>query len=297
MTDTLCVLCRRRQPEVGRLCAADVDRLARHLDPNNDGQPFDPARPGAPVRPPSIPQLYRALHPGWALDDGADRANEHAISLRDVRTRPDPLGPDDRDHGPRSVLAVLGTWARVVHEQHLDIHGQPDPLPALARPSWIEARLPIPHVGDPARAWRLVRIPRAEPAPDVQAVTALCQWLHARLHWLAAQPWVDELVTDLRALTAALRAGQGDPGARPLGPCTALVNGDGEPVEEAHADEDEVWTCGEPLFMPTIPPKAPDEPIAPPAVRCGACGARWSGLELLLYARDHGAPSATEKAG
>ncbi len=300
MTEALCVLCRRRQAVTGLLCGPDLDRLGRHLDPGNAGQPFDPARPSAPVRSPSIPQLYRGFADVAAAEhrNGAQQRtehaehallDEHAISVRDVRSRPDPVGPDDRDHAPRSVLATVGTWARTVHEEHVDLHGRPDPLPPLARPPWVETRLPVPHVGDPAAGWRTVRLAAPAPPADVQAVFTLCQWLHARLEWLARQPWIGELVDDLRAITAALRAGQGDGGTRPLGPCTGLVDADGEPVQDdVEPDGEQVWQCGEPLFMPALPPKGPDEPLVPPAVRCGACGARWSGLDLLKFAHDRG---------
>jgi hypothetical protein len=273
----LCLICNRRARVVGYCCTACVDRISKHLDPANRGTPFDPENPTAPVRPAGIAVLYRELADlqpdlGESEHEHADAAevNEHHIALRDARSKATGPGRDDDGlTGPPSVLATLGDWARVVHEEHLDLEGRPDRLPRLAL--------------ERTQAHRLYgSLGVALPEPHVQAVETLCRWLHARLEWLAAQPWVDELVTDLRRLTAALNAGRGEPGQRPLGRCRVLVDDDGRPCEDGP------WMCHEPLFMPPLPPRAPDEEPVPPAMVCNGCGTRVSGLELLEYAREQG---------
>lgn len=289
----LCVVDRRRRAKVGLLCAPHFERLARQLNPGNAGVAFDPDEPHVPPQPASIPVLFRELadlrvaaaegRPGEHAD--AARVDLRHMAMRDARSKATgPAATDDGLSGPWSVLATLGGWAAVVHEEHLDIHGGRDPLPAqLARPSWVEVQVPVPTtVPEQLRPWRTVRRPlRVEP-PDVQAVTTLARWLHARLDWIARQPWCDELAHDLAVLTAQLRAAHGDPGEQPLGLCTALVDEAGTP--DHHGSR----TCDEPLWMPPTPPRGPDEPVVLPPVVCAGCGTSWHGLAVLQLARERG---------
>jgi hypothetical protein len=289
----LCIVCRPRPrpAKVGLLCGLHLERLARQLNPGNAGVAFDPDEPHLPARSPSVPVLFAELadlaaeageRPGEHADDA--RANLRQMALRDARSK--ATGPgvdDDGEHGPWSVLATLGGWAAVVHEEHLDLHGRPDRLPVLARPGWIEVQVPVPTTDpDSLGSWRLVRREQPVGLPVVQAVQTLSGWLHARLDWIARQPWCDEFALDVGTLTAQLRTARGDPGPQPLGPCTALVDDDGAP--DHHGQR----TCGQPLWMPPTPPRAPDEPVVLPPVVCAACGTSWHGLAVLQLARERG---------
>ncbi len=267
----LCSCCGRRRPGAAmRVCWTCRDRIGRHLDPANTGTPFDRDDPTATVRPASIPVLYAQLA-DLAPDAGERDAGEYAdaavydlqrATIRDVRSRPDGAGVEDGPDGAPSILATLGEWAGIVRETHLDIHGHPDPLPMLVPP-----------------------LRRGE-TPDVVAVETLCRWLYARLDWMCEQTWCVQLLADLRRLTGILRAGRGDAGGRPLGPCTAPVDADGRLVED-QGDVDDVYVCREPLFMPDRPPV---DAVLPelPDLRCPSCGAWWSSQQLHDEVRERG---------
>lgn len=276
------------------LCWPDRDRLARLLDPGNVGGP-DPARPELGHQPGGLVALYRdAATIGGPT--GTERAGEHAdharvddrlIAIRDVRT----TWAGARE--PRAVLPALGGWARIVHEE------LGDALPSIARRAWVieptrwgrirrgdvvyELR-PVPTTWPellPDWTEVPVRLGRQLDRPDVQAVTTLCRWLHARIDWICAQPWVDELATDLRDVTAQLRAGHGG-GGRRLGPCPATVDPD-----TGELDPLSPTLCGAELYSPGSGPRDPG-PLDVPTVRCDTCGARFFGTELLRLARERG---------
>lgn len=308
-TVQLCVVpsCARRAATPRLLCWSDRDQLARLLDPRNVGgvdvtRIQRDAQPGA--QPGGIAELYRVAAEGHG--DDTQRPGEHAdaarinlqsIAIRDVRTSATGPGLDDdgwravdrrlsAGHddpwtdplaGPRSVLATLGGWARVAHE---DLG---DPLPRLARLAFTEVRRPVPTT-DPDRlpAWRSFWARRAVTAPDVQAVQALCSWLHARTDWITAQPWIDELLPDVRHAASQLRSASGDPGGRAIGPCSATVD-----LDTGALDPLSTTLCGAELYAP-VPGTRDPGPIDLPSIRCNTCGARWAGAALLQLARARG---------
>lgn len=111
--------------------------------------------------------------------------------------------------------------------------------------------------------------------------------LYGALDRLVRQPWVDEAYRELRALSARLRP---DDTTRPVGTCRALVDDDGNELTPheaaAHlAREQAVWRCAWPLYTPDLPPRAPDEPVTLPVLRCGSCGHRYTGSELVELGR------------
>lgn len=276
--------CARRAAGDLLLCWADRDRLARLLDPANVGGP-DASRPHLGHQPGGIAEMYRTAVEGhgWCGETEhehaeAARVDDRAIALRDVRSS--ATGPgrdDDGTRGPRSVLATLGGWARIVHEE------RGDPLPQLARPGWTGVRRPHP-TSDPDRmpGWMVHRVPRAIPMPDVQAVTTLCRWLHARIDWACTQPWIDDLAAELREVAAQLRAAAGERGGRYLGPCPATIDPDTGQLNPLAGT-----MCGAPLYAPTAGARDPG-PIDLPSIRCDRCGGRYSGTALLDLARDRG---------
>ena len=273
--------CARRAAPPRLLCWADRDRLARLLDPANHGG-VDPSHPDRGHQPGGLAALYRdaaevSHRTGTEAEhEHADHArlDDHGIAIRDARTTWAGRGQ------PRSVVAALGGWARIVHEE------RGDPLPKLAAPAWTEQLLAVP-TADPDRlaAWARHRHPRAVPRPDVQAVTALCRWLHARVDWITTRPWVDELIVDLRDVAAQLR--RGDARSRYIGPCSVPVDPDtGQP------DPLSTTLCGGPLSVPSDGRRDPLAPLELPSIRCADCGSRWQGAELLRWARERGLAGA-----
>lgn len=94
------------------------------------------------------------------------------------------------------------------------------------------------------------------------------------LEWLVHQPWAPDAVADLRTLAAQLLAATGDPAARPVGHCRAVIG----------LDERELLYCGEPLYLPTDPnnPRGDDEPIRDlPEIQCPECNRTYTGVELI----------------
>ena len=236
-----CALGCHRSADVGLLCYVDHDRLRDMLDPRNTGSVYNSNRPGDIRVIASIPVLYRRL--------SASRGNGGL----------EPLGPpafgssspaDDhvlvlRD--PRSSVAVLG----------------PDDVERAPRP-------PVFVLG--AIADRLGGPPR-------YTTMGLSSWLHGAVSVLAAQPWVPEAYTTLRAVSGQLRAALGDPSPSPVGSCRVLVDDEGRETPAGP------WRCAAPLFLPELPPRAMDEPMVPPALRCSGCGHRYTGHELVEIAK------------
>lgn len=72
--------------------------------------------------------------------------------------------------------------------------------------------------------------------------------------WMAAQPWIDECMTDLRNLHNQLRAVCGDSPPRSIASCNATFYGP---------------TCGGPVFA------------VESGARCSSCAAHYDGLDLV----------------
>lgn len=235
-----CILGCQRSADVGLLCYRDHDRLADMLDPRNTGSTFDPDRPEDLRVVPSIPVLYAGL---WLRRRSAGLAtfgppafgpsspgDDTVIVLRDRRSRPDILGPDDVERAPRPPLMVLNAIAN-----------------RLGGGGWTVARS--------------------------------SSWLHGSVRLLAGQPWVAEAYRDLRAVSGALRAAIGDPQPSSIGTCRVIVD------DAGREDPAGGWRCAAPLFLPEPPPRAPDEPMLPPALHCTSCGHRYTGSELVEIAK------------
>jgi hypothetical protein len=111
-------------------------------------------------------------------------------------------------------------------------------------------------------------------------VDTLSAWLYGAVGWIAGQEWVWDAWTDLRSVSGALRAALGDTSPASVGTCRAIVDDDGR---EHPAGP---WRCAVPLYVPELPPRAPDEPIQLPTLRCGSCGHTYSGAELIRLGHD-----------
>src|SRR5688500_15579467 len=240
-----CALGCQRSADVGLLCYRDHDRLADMLDPRNVGSASDPERPDDLRVVPSIPVLYAGL---WIQRRGSGLApvgppafgpsspgDDTVIVLRDHRSRPDIIGPDDVERAPRPPLMVLAAVAN-----------------------------------------------RLGPGMSLRqrSVGGLSSWLHGAVRALAEQSWVPDAYRDLRAVSGALRAAIGDPQPSSIGTCRVIVDNEGR------EDPAGAWRCAVPLFLPELPPRAPDEPMLPPALYCPSCGHRYTGAELVEIAKN-----------
>jgi hypothetical protein len=88
--------------------------------------------------------------------------------------------------------------------------------------------------------------------------------------WVMHQPWVGEMVADLRRLAGQLMAATGDPPPNPIGFCTRELWAGGTLIVD---ENDEPLTCGEPLFMPDTgvdgEPREADASVADlPEIEC-----------------------------
>jgi len=121
---------------------------------------------------------------------------------------------------------------------------------------------------------------RLEQRPP-RTVAAMSAWLHQRREWLAEQDWVADLwgPRSLKVLHSQLRGAWGDPAMSPLGPCIKLVD------DAGRLCDDGPWSCGWQLFMPEQPPKAMDEPVRLPSIRCPACDWTYHGSDLVQLGR------------
>lgn len=237
-----CALGDRRSADVGLVCYHHHDRLADLLDPRNTGSVFDIDRPEDQRVVASIPVLYRRLSArrggaglaafGPPAFDSRSPADDTVLVLRDERSRPDVLGPDDVERAPRPTLIAL---------------------------RWIVRELD---------------------GPRPTTVAGASSWLYGSLRALVAVPWVTDAWTELRGLSGALRAALGDPPPSSVGTCRIVVDDEGR--EDPHG----AWRCAAPLYLPELPPRAMDEPFAPPALRCSSCGHRYTGGELVEIARN-----------
>jgi hypothetical protein len=160
------------------------------------------------------------LEPGSSIDDG-----------RQVKSkRVDPPAPIRLD--------VVGlTDRRTVHRYDGDIY------PVLAV----------------VEAWaRLVREERDLTRPSTPAtILSETTLLITHLEWISAQPFVDELATELRATKSALHSAIGDHAPRSVGKCPVV-----------HPD---TGLCGGRLYQ---------DRYGRLAVSCSKCGEEWGELEL-----------------
>jgi hypothetical protein len=94
--------------------------------------------------------------------------------------------------------------------------------------------------------------------------------------WVVHQPWIGDLVADLRTMAVQLRSATGDPPPRPIGKCQRTI---GLGVRE-------LIVCGEPLYMPEVPETSYRGTVTVwdcPTVRCPRpeCREEYTGSALL----------------
>lgn len=246
-----CALCQKR-PDVGHLCYRHLDDFGRMLDPENTGSVFDPLRPTDPRVLPSIAFLYGELDAQYARREAGSQALGGVFGSRP---------PCDlhvlalRD--PRSSTDACGPEDEKVPT-----------LPVLTILGRIVARVDRTDVDG-----------RLERRPAV-TVNGACTWLYARRDWLAARDWVTDVWEALRALQGQLRGAWGDPAMRPVGTCRQLVDDDGALSESGP------WRCAWPLHLPEQAPRAMDEPVQLPSLRCASCGWTYHGPDLVRLGRE-----------
>jgi hypothetical protein len=238
-----CALGCRRIAAVGLVCYEHHDRLVDMLDPRNTGSVFNPDRPEDVRVVASIPVLYRRL------------------SARRAGAGLEPFGPPAfgsaspaNDH----VLVLRDPRSRWVAFGPDDV--EPAPRPPLLVLAAIAGRLNV--------------------TPPRQTVVGLSSRLYGSLSALAARSWVTDAWTELRAVSGALRAANGDPPPSSVGTCRVVVD------DEGREDPRGGWRCAVPLYLPELPPRAMDEPFVPPALRCSSCGHRYTGAELVEVAKN-----------
>jgi hypothetical protein len=243
----LCTIDTHRPATIGRICWRHHDALADLLDPTQHGTRYNPERPDDPRVLPSIPAMYAML-----------------------------------DASPRTGPAVIGSSSAFGSRPPADLHviALRDPRSACTGPAPDDDGLTGPWSTLATLATLAERVDRRDihgnriHPPRHPSVPTLARWLHLQLDWLCHQTWIDEVWTDLRTLSAQLRGAIGDAPARPVGACRTRVDDDG------HETPNGPWSCGWPLHMPTLPPRAPDDPPVLPVLRCGSCGHRYTGAEL-----------------
>ncbi|HJR04374.1 MAG TPA: hypothetical protein VKA83_22220 [Methylomirabilota bacterium] len=95
--------------------------------------------------------------------------------------------------------------------------------------------------------------------------------------WVVEQPWIGDMVADLRTIAVQLRSATGDPPPRPIGKCQRTLG----------LGERELIVCGEPLYMPETPIatyRAHEVTVWDcPTVRCPRpeCREEYTGAALL----------------
>lgn len=239
-----CALNCDRDARIGRVCWQHHDQLADLLDPRNHGTVYNPARPDDVQVTASIPVLYGQM--------SAERGRAGLVSIGSAAFGSSSPADDHvivlRD--PRSRAEATG----------------PDDVELAPRP---------PLVVLETIAYRIID-ERGNPEREPQWTTpGLSAWLYGALGWIVAQPWVDAAWYELRGLSRALRAANGDPVPGAVGTCRAIVNDDGR------EDPAGRWRCAMPLHMPELPPRAPDEPIQLPVLRCGSCRHVYDAASLV----------------
>lgn len=247
-----CVLCEHRAYE-GRLCGRHAVELGRMLDPANTGTPPEQLRENPERVLPSIPVLY-----GW-------------LDAQPVR----------RDIGSQVSAGVFGS--RPPGDLHIMSLRDPRSRPEGSGPDDHEPAPPL------AVATVLAEIVNRVDRTDIdgrledrppKTVAAMSAWLYQRRDWLSTQNWVRDAYQALRALLNQLRGAWGDPAMEPVGTCRQLVDDDGR------LQPDGKWRCAWPLYLPEQPPRAMDEPVQLPTLRCSSCGWTYHGTELVQLGRE-----------
>jgi hypothetical protein len=113
----------------------------------------------------------------WLEENIAATSNPNGPKISGSREDPIPLRPDVLDFvGPTSTREISVTRDPTAVEQY----GEPSLLDVIG--SWC----------------LLVSEERNDDWPSRNDLTTLCRWLHAQLDWIVAQPWVDDLLTNLQ---------------------------------------------------------------------------------------------------
>lgn len=248
-----CLIDQHRPATDGHLCAVHFVALSRLLDPDCIGTPPEQLRENPERVLPSIPVLYRELDPQYARRELGSQALSSVFG--------------SRPPGNLQVLALRDPRSRV-DGAGPDDH-EPNPPLAVFTQLWtIVARVDRTDIDGHLEA---------RPSRTVEAASA---WLYARRDWLAAQTWIDHAFGLLRALHAQLRGAWGDPATSPVGTCIQLVD------DHGHLQADGPWRCAWPLYLPDQTPRAMDEPIQLPSLRCSSCGWTYHGPELVRLGRE-----------
>lgn len=190
-----------------------------------------------------------------------------------------PQRPDDRWTPPSipSLLARLDPRPRTSAPQA----GGPSAFGSTA-----PADLEVIAIRDPRSTMLGLVEPARPPLVVLRALAARLavndtpRGLYAALDRLVRAPWVAEAWRELHTVHGQLRAATGDSRTPPVGTCRATVDDDGHETPAGR------WRCAWPLWLPDLPPRAPDEPITLPMLRCGSCGHRYTGVELVALGRD-----------
>jgi hypothetical protein len=187
----------------------------------------------------------RQTERGYTCQPCLDRLAQH---LHDVQAEAEMLSAVPSMAQPTGSRG--GTLASHRSPARLDVLALTDPR---TRPDWDDTTLSVLGV---LGGWaRVVREERALTWPERITVTSERKTLSTQLDWIAAQPWVDELARDLRALRGQLKACNGTQDPRPEGSCYLLTDG---------------TTCGGPIWLDTANGHA----------HCGRCRATWDGPQL-----------------
>jgi hypothetical protein len=111
---------------------------------------------------------------------------------------------------------------------------------------------------DVLHSWaRVVREERGFTSQAAVTISGERDVLTRALDWIAGQPWVDELFTEVRQLVGQLKAANGTQDEKPVGRCY-LPN--------------ETGICDGPIWIDTAMGHA----------HCGRCQQTWTGAQLLL---------------
>lgn len=233
----------RRRPTHGQLCETDASRLGQWLSDIADDWTRLTAAPAITTWAPD-----HTGHGGLAAHRSPARLD--VIVLRDRRSRErDDTDPDGTNG--RGLPEVLHSWAATVRDERgLVLPIQRRTVPLGGRPAGPTCDHWCQH--DTCLAWTMRGLIRVRPTvADDRALLA------THLDWICGRDWVDEFWTDIRDVWAALKAATGQrTGQRPVRACPAPV---GEPPAP----------CGGPIYLDRD------------AAYCGACGAAWSGFELV----------------
>lgn len=143
-----------------------------------------------------------------------------------------------------------------------------------------------PSVVETLHAWaRMVREERQLAQPDRITVISERRLLTAQLDWIARQPWVDDMHTELRDLVSQLKRVNGTT-IVPVGDCDSLqADGslcDGKVWHVVIGDDGKVTKSGD----------------GEPGFRCGRCRRVWTGTDAVRKRdqmwRDEHIPKAEE---